>query len=443
MKIHDWGKFNIVYENNKTYLIYKIKKNQILDYDQIERLRTERYRNIFISGKFSNPDGSIRASYDITGMTALSEYLKTGLKQSEYFKIIREIQNIISFCNTSSVSNDNLICRPEYIYYHNTEKKVMMAYVPLTDPHYRCDNVPQCLLEIDKIAEKHIAIENPQSMNEYKEYLKPFKNSLKAHFSPEGLLHKLNTIEEEANRNEKHEWPPLPETPQPPVPPITDTSVYLEENISGRRYHIENNNFTIGREASSLTIPNGEISSNHAIISRLQNQYYLRDTESLNGTYLNNKRLSPQQDYPLSDGDHICFHKSEYIFHLPVKQSGATVPANRGATVPATHRVQEGSHGQTVKVADRNRALQSKQEIFCAYLKKEQDGSITGITSFPAVISNIVFLKSPYSVTNCGDTALIVADKQINKDETMEIFSGCSLCINGENYIFYEENDRG
>ena len=47
------------------------------------------------------------------------------------------------------------------------------------------------------------------------------------------------------------------------------------------------------------------VSRRHARISRRENQVFVEDLNSLNGTYLNAVRLVPELPYPIKDGDQV------------------------------------------------------------------------------------------------------------------------------------------
>ena len=66
----------------------------------------------------------------------------------------------------------------------------------------------------------------------------------------------------------------------------------------------------IGRSpANDIVFHNKDVSRNHAhlIINSPEKRYSLVDAESANGTFLNNKRISPYQSYELRDGYKIAF----------------------------------------------------------------------------------------------------------------------------------------
>jgi len=83
-----------------------------------------------------------------------------------------------------------------------------------------------------------------------------------------------------------------------------DVSLYMfKDNGEPKVFQIEPGKTVIGRrEDCELRIPLGEISRRHAELIVTENTATLRDLGSVNGTYVNNHRISEQE---LSPGDHI------------------------------------------------------------------------------------------------------------------------------------------
>ena len=69
---------------------------------------------------------------------------------------------------------------------------------------------------------------------------------------------------------------------------------------------------TIGRlEDNDITIDNLAVSRHHARIRIEHNTYILEDLKSMNGTFINNKRID---NCELNSGDHIIIGKHELVF---------------------------------------------------------------------------------------------------------------------------------
>lgn len=57
------------------------------------------------------------------------------------------------------------------------------------------------------------------------------------------------------------------------------------------------------------------VSRNHARITREDDQYFIEDLNSRNGTYLNGELLAYKQKCRVNPGDHLCFAREEYVFY--------------------------------------------------------------------------------------------------------------------------------
>lgn len=80
----------------------------------------------------------------------------------------------------------------------------------------------------------------------------------------------------------------------------------------GSRYLIDKESTTIGRiPESEIFLDDITVSRNHALISRVSGGYLLKDSGSLNGTYLNGSLVL---DSALTDGDEIQIGK--YRMHF-------------------------------------------------------------------------------------------------------------------------------
>ena len=190
-----WKRFDIVFVGVDTFLVVSLKKNEQISYSQNTMIENnDKYNKYFL--KFSRPTVTAKInkiSFNITGLVSLSEYMKSPLSQEQYFDIIKGIEKIVSFCKESSISAENLVCKPEYIYYDSKTKNVYMAYVPFQTPHSLCGSVAECLSKIHKKA-KNVVVTDINYMKRYEELLENIssKKTGKAHkqqFFPEYLQH--------------------------------------------------------------------------------------------------------------------------------------------------------------------------------------------------------------------------------------------------------------
>ena len=69
---------------------------------------------------------------------------------------------------------------------------------------------------------------------------------------------------------------------------------------------------SIGRgEDNQIVLPEGGVSTNHAMLTASLSGFMLKDLKSRNGTFVNDKRIT---ECAVSDGDRICLVDVELIF---------------------------------------------------------------------------------------------------------------------------------
>ncbi|MDQ2085703.1 DUF6382 domain-containing protein [Herbivorax sp. ANBcel31] len=102
---------------------------------------------------------------------------------------------------------------------------------------------------------------------------------------------------------------------QDPSPP------YLQANKDGvlEEIKITKPEFIIGRlkDQVDYVTQNKAIGKVHAEIITKNGQYFLKDLNSKNGTFINDKRLNSNVEYEIKDNDIIVFANSKYIFKIP------------------------------------------------------------------------------------------------------------------------------
>ena len=87
----------------------------------------------------------------------------------------------------------------------------------------------------------------------------------------------------------------------------------IDKNKILRKYKLVDGITTIGRNSrSDIVIDNEEVSEIHAKIIKEGNIFKIIDVGSLNGTYLNNKKINSQKI--LKDNDELKFGNIKFIF---------------------------------------------------------------------------------------------------------------------------------
>ncbi len=457
--------FKTVYSENKTYLVFSVGKKEAINYSQVQTLESDIYREYFLPFQCTKTANTNKIGYDISGLTSLSEFLKTEMRQDQYFEIIAGIQKIISFCQRAHFSTDNLVCDPKYMYYHNISKKIMMIYLPLNNQHYVCDDIPKCLNRMHKGA-KNIIITDGNYMNNYEKYLEGFQIASRKHsknyFTPDSLLHFFNSNHmNSVNGGGVGYAGNAPEMPVNACFPINDqivgssceadyrspsntavrgrkTETFLTDS-NGNRYDIGSFPFRIGRSKNNdLVLSEPTVSGEHAFISEQDGKFYINDTSS-NGTFLNdeNNRIKTEE---IKNGDKLFFDCICYTFCITRSDDPD------GESTARTVMVSRRHDSEKAPSEDEN---PKESEKALAYLKKLSDGTITMIMSFPfrsEDISGMVITsedaggRKALFIENISDGSLDFEGLDVPAGRKAELFSGCTITVLGEKYSFNIDN---
>lgn len=464
-------KFKLVNSENKTFLVFSAGKKETINYTQMSMFEGADYQKYFVPFQCTKTSRSNRISYDVSGLTAIADLIRSPMDQAQYFRIIKGIQEIASFCGEHHLPCDNLVSVPKYMYYDHADNSVKMAFVPLKKAHYLSFEIPDCLQKINKKA-KAIKITDGNYQQKYEQYLQELStgsgNKKTREFSPVSLMHFFNIngmpalgMKPPASNSQIHaKAAAIPEIPVRPAAyatsgswsPLTareDTGTVIIDQTdkpclvseNGMRYFIDDVSrpFRIGRGAGSdLVINVNTVSGKHAEIFMKNGKFMLRDI-SRNGTFLGtpDNRISETE---LSDGADIFFHNQKYTFLL----NGFTAEspsAPVSSPVTATAIVDAESSG-AVGVQSTGKPL--------AYIRRVSDGLSIAVRQYPFStdeLPGVIFHRETAAsgrkrlvMENDICQALKLEDTNIPCGRKTEIFSGCSIFIWGEKYSFIVEN---
>lgn len=132
---------------------------------------------------------------------------------------------------------------------------------------------------------------------------------------------------------------------------FTGQAVY---DITGKRTFIGRQPREVTRSNFVIVIPDQAISRNHATIEFKDNGYWIQDSESVNGTFVNGDRLSGS--HLLRNGDRIRFAKFEFEFILPSSPHGEFHDdAGDAEPTPGPHTTTETSDDDRTLIRPRAR----------------------------------------------------------------------------------------
>ncbi len=86
--------------------------------------------------------------------------------------------------------------------------------------------------------------------------------------------------------------------------------------VRGQSKLLSNKAFGIGRDKTNqLIIADQNVSRFHAIVTFENDEAYIKDTDSTNGTYINDKQITPCKKIKLNNGDKIKVGSTVIYFY--------------------------------------------------------------------------------------------------------------------------------
>ncbi len=466
-------KLKIAYQNERTFLILSLKKKEQINENLLQTLKKDNDYGL-LSATWTKSGNINKLTFDISNLVCIYEYTKTPIQQEKYFGLISQIQCIYEKCCKSMMPVNNLICSLKYTFYDPVNEKIYMAYVPVMNGNYS-SNIVRFLFDFDENCS--IITSDANTLNSYKEFLKKHlamqnknksknKNSVFSYndlynFLHEKDIHKQNNVTPE---NNIATTPPIKEYTQTParVKPTqknydhktytgtiplfvpeseTETAAITDNTISsptiripkkqthisltdnrGNTYFVNSFPFKIGRNPSNdIVIDNPCISGFHAEIICENNNYFLKDNRSANGTYINNKEIFYEK---ITDGTTFILHDHPLTFNIlsPEKSNDAFDITQTSFVKP-----------------------QKEFTDYVAYIKEENSGNLIYINSFPFSHPSLegISITKVYKdicIKNNTCNSLSLETESIQPGTAYSLYSGCSISINNRKYIFYIKN---
>ena len=97
---------------------------------------------------------------------------------------------------------------------------------------------------------------------------------------------------------------------------INATTSIPRLEVGGQSKNLSNKNFSIGRDKSNqLIIADPKVSRFHAVVNFENGEVYIKDTDSSNGTIVNDTNIQPNVKHKLKDGDRIKLGTTVITFY--------------------------------------------------------------------------------------------------------------------------------
>lgn len=351
---------------NQSYMILNIEDNEPETYES-EVLSHNQILG-FLPMKTELVDGNRHFWYEITGKQTLKDYFARRQADSKFLYLLFEsIRQVLEQVSDYLLEEENILWKEEYIYIDFAQEELKFVYLPGWRQNSRrafqelMEIVLQRLDHSDKQATAMAYEMYQSSLGQEEAFTSMLKRVLKQPEKSLGLVQEegekkqevseVETDTEKQSEFEIHEenkkWgfienirkntgrkkqkvkeePIVMQYREITSQPMETQLLAGNNGIQGillyqgknelASMRIDKNIFIIGKQKEEVDgyIDVKSISRVHAKIEIVEEEYYIEDLNSTNGTYLNGELLEYQQKVKLQVRDRITFGMEEYVFH--------------------------------------------------------------------------------------------------------------------------------
>lgn len=249
----------------------------------------------------------------IQSLIDLRSFLKSDIGFDTFAQIISQTVRALQDCESHGIRCGNLELSSDLAFYDYSRHQVRLICWPLISLS-AYSNVPAFFMELGSI------YTSAGKDSDYRlRYLEFFNSRAKFDLDAFGKfvesLEKQWRDEQAAEDNGGTGKPHKPEGIPPTVGLRTSTIQRLSQKATINITHYP---FTLGRKIEFCDYAledNPYVSKRHVTILLRNNQTYIRDNGSANGTYLNDQRLAANTEVELHSGDTFWIGNEEFAFY--------------------------------------------------------------------------------------------------------------------------------
>ena len=311
------GKEKIKLKNNTLLLINKLGKFERVNQEELKILM-----NCAVAG-LAPVSAEVKRKKVILQVAAqnwipLTAYLSGGMDAETALTFIWNTLRIAYDCERYGLRIDNLSWNFDRVFVDGSNGALYMIYWPVTTLERApetplsfyasfCDVLDQCMTD-RTIIQTYRAYFYQRDVFDYPMFYQMVQSVLDRWRNYKAELQRRARREQEENgRN----W----------FRPDSGYSVctgWLENNATGEKIYLNQEKTTFGRDGASSDVAianDAGVSRRHAAVLNRDDQYYLVDLGSKNGTYVQSRRLAPQERILLTDGVTVTISRTSYTFH--------------------------------------------------------------------------------------------------------------------------------
>ena len=329
--MRDLAKYRIVSRGSLVTIKSKLSLGEQINEREINVFERQLFRGCFRPRQ----EGKKIIIYTAPDVIELGAYLKNGLEEDVFYQIIAQTVEMTKRIEMNGLYLHNLMLQPELVYISERTKELFFVYQPIIS-RTTSGNVYAFLGDITQLAIKNSKEEKEflkafekflndtqnykiEDIEKYirKMYPQVFRKIVTADAGKSGFItNDRASYENHYHREEDEEGTTLlvegdeggttllvEDEEEGTTLLQQEAFPIFERKNTGESVEINKNIFTIGKENESdfIVSNNKAISRRHAVIEKINGNYYLTDKKSTNHTYLNGEILEPERAYVLSD----------------------------------------------------------------------------------------------------------------------------------------------
>lgn len=288
------------------------------------------------------------ALYSAPADMTLDRYISNGLDRVGFFVSILQFVNVQRLIEQHHLNPANLQVNPQWVFINCRSRELFFLYQPLglnnepSNPRQLLSALAgaasgygteiQAITELRQIIMNTAVIRNSDLESLVVRYMPNLQRDFirsEDSFSSGGNQYGGGTLTMDDYRGASggtvtldDSWSGgnttlLDENMQPYRPPVYVG--ILTRKRTGETIRIDSDVFRLGSSSSSVDYRltgNPAISRTHADVISRNGKFFIYDTNSTNGTFLQSRRLAPMQETELSDGDLVKLANEEFSFQI-------------------------------------------------------------------------------------------------------------------------------
>lgn len=354
MKINKYKK---VSKKGRDKIVIASIKGQNLNLREVEDIQNGVLQSV-LPLEVEVKKNSFKLKYDITNYMSLEQYLHTIVNRTKYAKLMLQILETIHEMTEAYYNPQNLLLEIDKVFFNPSTDKIFFVFVPILyydsgsslkdfliqiiyhttfdsteDTSYagKCLDILQknmnfSVVEMEEylrsllLDTKMKATDtNDTSRTLQKEY-DPFAvvEQMGTSFKPKEIVHEQNTDRDISMKGRSTRM-----TESLSSIGSSDTIIlgaaarsYIKQLRTGKIYYLDVAETTIGKAQCQIVIKdNSAVSKYHAVIQKLEGEFYLIDKKSTNGTKVNGKKIVSGEPVLLKDETQFELANEKFIFY--------------------------------------------------------------------------------------------------------------------------------